>query len=119
MLIQFPSCFLFADNYTEIRFISHFYLMLTKRQLFLILLAVLSVLIAAGTLFYMRKIEQQLREPMPGMIYQPEANFQTENSASQQDANPLQQDFDTLLSGESLSDMYEGVEEYGFTGSQN
>ena len=60
----------------------------------------------------MRKIEQQLREPMPGMIYQQESSSQIENSASQQD-------FDTLLSGESLSDMYEGVEEYGFTGSQN
>lgn len=92
--------------------------MLTKRQLFLILLAVLSVLIAAGTLFYMRKIEQQLREPMPGVIYQPEMVSQMGTSPVQQETDALQEDFDMLLSGESLSDMYEGVSEYGFTGTQ-
>lgn len=91
--------------------------MLTKRQVFLILLAILSVLIAAGTLFYTRKIEKQLHEPMPGMIYQPEAPSQTV-TPSEQETDALQQDFDTLLSGESLSEMYEGVSDYGFTGAQ-
>lgn len=63
--IRFPSCFLSADNYTEIRFISHFYLMLTKRQLILILIAVLAVIAAGATLFWMKKMDQMFQNPMP------------------------------------------------------
>lgn len=74
-------------------------------------------MIAAGTLWYMRKLEQQLREPMPWVLYQPEANLQAGKPAVEE-ADPLQQEFDMLLSGESLSEMYEGVEDYGFTGNQ-
>lgn len=29
--------------------------------------------------------------------------------------DPLQEDFDNLLSGESIAEMYEGEENYGFT----
>ena len=37
--------------------------MLTKRQIYLVIFAVLSVLLAVGTLFYLRELDSRLKEP--------------------------------------------------------
>lgn len=88
--------------------------MLTKRQLILILIAVLAVIAAGATLFYMKKIDQMLQNPMPWAVELPtEITTPTNNEGIPLD--PLQEDFDNLLSGESIAEMYEGEENYGFT----
>ena len=38
--------------------------MLTKRQIYLVIFAVLSVLLAVGTLFYLRELDRRLQEPL-------------------------------------------------------
>ena len=38
--------------------------MLTKRQIYLVIFAVLSVLLAVGTLFYLRALDRRLQEPL-------------------------------------------------------
>ncbi len=88
--------------------------MLTKRQLILILIAVLAVIAAGATLFYMKKIDQMLQNPMPWAVELP-TEIETPTSNEEIPLDPLQEDFDNLLSGESIAEMYEGEENYGFT----
>lgn len=59
------SCLPAADNYTCSGFIFLLIeIMLTKRQIYLVIFAVLSVLLAVGTLFYLRELDRRLQEPL-------------------------------------------------------
>ena len=94
--------------------------MLTKRQIYLVIFAVLSVLLAVGTLFYLRELDRRLQEPLQEeFIYEETPVVSVSDSSSSSWADYLQEDFDALLSGETVADMYEGERDYGFTGSKN
>lgn len=87
--------------------------MLTKRQLLLLIFAILAVLLAAGTLLWMRSLEKQMQQPM-GETFELPAQTQAPEAETPSSSDPLQSEFDAMLSGEAVAEMYEGMD-YGFT----
>ena len=81
--------------------------MLTKKQVFLMILALLSIAAMVFVLLWQRRIQQQFQNPELMTPSETSEKITTENSLQNSGIDFLMSDFESLLSGNDLETLYQ------------
>ena len=82
-------------------------LMLTKKQVFLMILALLSIAAMVVVLLWQKRIQQQFQNPELMTPSETSEKITTETSLQNSGIDFLMSDFESLLSGNDLETLYQ------------
>ena len=82
-------------------------LMLTKKQVFLMILALLSIVAMVFVLLWQKRIQQQFQNPELMTPSETSETIATETSLQNSGIDFLMSDFESLLSGNDLETLYQ------------
>lgn len=82
-------------------------LMLTKKQVFLMILALLSIAAMVYVLLWQKRIQQQFQNPELMTPSETSETIATETSLQNSGIDFLMSDFESLLSGNDLETLYQ------------
>jgi hypothetical protein len=82
-------------------------LMLTKKQVFLMILALLSIAAMVVVLLWQKRIQQQFQNPELMTPSEASEKITTETSLQNSGIDFLMSDFESLLSGNDLETLYQ------------
>ena len=82
-------------------------LMLTKKQVFLMILALLSIVAMVFVLLWQKRIQQQFQNPELMTPSEASEKITTETSLQNSGIDFLMSDFESLLSGNDLETLYQ------------